>query len=79
MTEHTNNGQTDPEEPAANSALQGARQSYNTFNKLVSIRKEDSVVVMGAKILLRLIGIGIMILLSPFLLLGLMIAFAAVL
>lgn len=60
-------------------ALQTARQTYNAFDNFVTIREDDSTLVMAGKLLLRFIGIFIMILLSPFLVIGLFIAFAAVL
>ncbi|MCO6489855.1 MAG: hypothetical protein J5I98_15670 [Phaeodactylibacter sp.] len=60
-------------------ALQTARQTYNAFDKFVTIREEDSTLAMAGKLLLRLLGIFAMILLSPFLVIGLLVAFAAVL
>ncbi|MCB0588865.1 MAG: hypothetical protein KDD06_26485 [Phaeodactylibacter sp.] len=60
-------------------ALQGARETYKAFDHFVTIREDDSTLVMAGKLLLRLLGIFIMILLSPFLIIGLFIAFAAVL
>ena len=60
-------------------ALQTARQTYNLFDNFVTIREDDSILAMACKLLLRLFGIFFMILLSPFLLIGLAIAFAAVL
>lgn len=60
-------------------ALQTARQTYNAFDNFVAIREDDSTLVMAFKLLLRFIGIFVMILLSPFLIIGLFIAFAAVL
>ena len=60
-------------------ALQTARQTYNAFDNFVAIREDDSILAMAGKLLLRLFGIFFMILLSPFLLIGLAIAFAAVL
>jgi len=70
--------QPNDKQPQGN-ALQSARQTYNAFDKFVAIREGDSTLMMAFKLLLRLIGIFIMILLSPFLLIGLAIAFAAVL
>ncbi|MCO6476603.1 MAG: hypothetical protein J5I94_08270 [Phaeodactylibacter sp.] len=60
-------------------ALQTARQTYKAFDNFVTIREEDSTLAMAGKLLLRLLGIFIMILLSPFLIIGLLVAFAAVL
>ena len=60
-------------------ALQTARQTYNLFDNFVTIREDDSILAMACKLLLRLFGIFFMILLSLFLLIGLAIAFAAVL
>jgi ATP/ADP translocase len=55
-----------------------ARQSYNKFEDFVTIKEGDSTLAVIGKILLRIIGILIMIALSPFLLVGLFIAFIAV-
>lgn len=66
-------------EPSKVSALEEASQAYNAFNRFVAFRDDDSTLVMAGKLLLRFLGIFIMILLSPFLLIGLAIAFAAVL
>ena len=72
------NEQPNDKQPQSD-ALQTARQTYNLFDNFVTIREDDSILAMACKLLLRLFGIFFMILLSPFLLIGLAIAFAAVL
>lgn len=59
-------------------ALESARKTYNAYDNFVTIREGDSTLAMAFKLLLRLFGIFVMILLSPFLIIGLFIAFAAV-
>ncbi len=67
------------EKQSPDDALQAVRKTYSAFDNLVTIREEDSTLAMAGKLLLRLLGIFIMILLSPFLIIGLLVAFAAVL
>jgi len=59
--------------------MDSARQSYSSFENFVTPKEEDSTLVIIGKVILRLIGILVIILLSPFLLVGLLIAFMAVL
>lgn len=58
--------------------MNDARESYQRFEDIVTIREGDSTLVKIGKVTLRILGIAIMIILSPFLLIGLAIAFAAV-
>lgn len=58
--------------------MDGARDSYRSVEAFLEHKEDDSMLVIIGKILLRIIGIFIMILLSPFLLVGLFIAFIAV-
>ena len=60
-------------------AMKEARQAYESFDSFVAVREEDSTLVIAGKLILCFMGIVIMIVLSPFLLIGLAIAFAAVL
>ncbi len=69
--------QPDDKQPPGG-ALESARKTYNAFDNFVTIREDDSTLAMAFKLLLRLFGIFVMILLSPFLIIGLFIAFAAV-
>ena len=59
--------------------LNWTKEKYKAFDKAVSLGKEDSLFVMGFKLFLRFLGILIMILLSPFIILGVVVAFLAVL
>ncbi len=54
-------------------------QRYRTFNDWVAFREGDPMWLLVAKLTGRFLGIVTMVILSPFLLIGLMIAFAAVL
>lgn len=53
-------------------------KNYKSFRDYVQIREEDSKLMVIFKGMLSIFGIIVMVLLSPFLLLGLIIAFAAV-
>ena len=59
--------------------LNWTKERYKAFDKAVALEKEDSLFVMGFKLFLRFLGILIMLLLSPFIILGLVVAFMAVL
>lgn len=59
--------------------LEEARESYQSIDRFLTIAEDDSTLVVIGKVILRIIGVFIMILLSPFLLVGLFIAFIAVL
>ena len=54
-------------------------KSYRQFSDYVSFREDDPLWMLSYKILLQFIGFVIMLLLSPFLIIGLLIAIAAVL
>ena len=58
--------------------LENARESYSQFDRFLTVQEDDSRLVAAGKITLRILGIIVMILLSPFLLIGLFIAFIAV-
>jgi hypothetical protein len=66
-----------PEDPKAK-LMNDARESYQRFEDIVTVREGDSALTKIGKVSLRILGITIMIILSPFLLIGLAIAFAAV-
>jgi hypothetical protein len=68
------------EEPKLNEKLTAwTSQQYRGFMDYVAFREEDGIAMMAFKIILRLFGLLLMILLSPFLIIALIIAFAAVL
>ncbi|MEL6971089.1 MAG: hypothetical protein AAFZ63_02405 [Bacteroidota bacterium] len=56
-----------------------SRKSYRQFSDYVAFREGDPLWMLAYKILLQLIGFAFMLLLSPFLIIGLIIAIAAVL
>lgn len=60
-----------------NKLVNEAKDSYRQFFHFVTVRAEDSFLVAAGKITLRILGIFIMVLLSPFLFIGLFMAFAA--
>lgn len=68
------------EEPAAvNKMLAATQSSYRSFSDYVAFREDDPAWMIVYKLLLRLLGVVFMIALSPFVLIGLIVAFAAVL
>jgi hypothetical protein len=78
MNEHQNPNPQDSESGKA-SALNQARETYQSVDDFLSVRDDDSTLVMIGKVLLRILGIIILILLSPFIFVGLFIAFLAAL
>jgi hypothetical protein len=72
-----------PEKPGdlkpVNQLMNNTRQTYQGFQDLVRFREGDSLWVLGYKLALRFFGVLLMIILSPFLVIGLLIAFLAVL
>ena len=63
---------------APDQMLDWASRLYYRFDKLVSFYEDDSIWLMGFKVIMRILGIIILLLLSPFFILGLILAFAAV-
>ena len=63
---------------AGQKLLAWSGQKYSIFNNYVAFQADDSVGMMIFKFGLRIIGFIILLALSPFLILGLIIAFAAV-
>ena len=68
----------DPKD-AKRKLLEGARKTYREFDDFAAIREGDSVLMKIGKVLLRVGAISLMILLSPFVLIGLIMAFLAAL
>ena len=52
---------------------------FERFNVLSEFKETDGVLMVIAKVIVRILGFIILLLLSPFLLIGLMLAFAAAL
>lgn len=63
---------------APDQMLDWAGRLYRRFDKMVSFYEDDSIMLMGFKVLMRMVGLIIMLMLSPFFILGLIIAFMAV-
>jgi hypothetical protein len=76
MSEPPNPNQQDAEAEKSG-ALDQARQTYASVDNFLTIREDDGVPLMLFKILLRILGIILLILMSPFILLGLFVAFLA--
>ncbi len=62
-----------------NKLIDWTGKNYQSFREYVKVSEEDSRYTIIAKGIASIFGILVMILLSPFLILGLIIAFAAVL
>lgn len=58
--------------------LENSRKAYRRFEDYVRFTDDDPLWMLTYKIALRFLGIAVMIVLSPFLLIGLTIAFLAV-
>lgn len=70
----------DPNEKTmADKMLLATRTSYRQFSDYVAFRDSDPIWMVGYKILMRIIGIFFVILISPFVILGFIIAILAVL
>lgn len=54
------------------------QKKYRDFKDYVAFREDDPLWMLGYKLVLRFMGIVFMIILSPFLIIGLTIAFLAV-
>lgn len=70
----------DPQAPNSVDQFLGYTQkSYRTFQDYVQFREGDPLWMLSYKLLLQFLGFILMLLLSPFLIIGLIIAIAAVL
>ena len=58
--------------------LDKAEESFKWWNNLATLNKNDSIALSLFKIFVRIVGIIVMILISPFALVGLLVAFLAV-
>lgn len=68
----------DPKEKTAQ-ITDFTRKKYRSFQDYVAFRDDDPIWMLGYKLVLRFLGILLMIILSPFLIIGLTIAILAVL
>ena len=69
----------DPKPTASEQLLDWSGKRYRAYRASVKITAQDSLGLVIGKAILSLLGLLIMLLLSPFLVVGLIIAFAAVL
>jgi len=77
MEEQTNkNIEKTGEAEATNPVAEWLSDLYKKFNLFSEIKKTDHVTVMIGKIFIRIIGFVVLLILSPFLFIGLMLAFA---
>ncbi|MBR9921538.1 MAG: hypothetical protein GYB31_11930 [Bacteroidetes bacterium] len=69
----------DQGETMADKMLEATKSSYRQFSDYVAFRDDDPIWMMTYKIFIRLIGILFFILISPFVIIGFIIAIMAVL
>lgn len=74
--EHHNSTLKDTD--ASEKVMDWTGKKYRSFKDYVAFRDDDPTWMLGYKLVLRFLGVLFMILLSPFLILGLAIAFMAV-
>ncbi|GJM34385.1 MAG: hypothetical protein DHS20C18_33860 [Saprospiraceae bacterium] len=77
MKIRVNKSENDSNDPA-NKMLDWTGQNYRSFKSFVAIQDGDSLGVVFMKAGLHVLGLLLMVLLSPFLVIGLTIAFLAV-
>lgn len=65
----------DKENNKAKALMNDLGQKYNSFNDLVAFRPDDKLPLLLLKLLLRIVGFLIMLAISPFALIGLILAF----
>ena len=66
-------------ENPANKSINKVKDSYKSIDKKLALSKEDGMPVLIAKILGRILLVIVLIILSPFLVIGLILALAAAL
>ncbi len=71
--------QSDSDSKPSKEALDKMKTTYRSLDERLAIQEDDGWLVVLFKIGLRLLGVLILILLSPFLLIGLLFAFLAAL
>lgn len=72
-------GKKKEEAPAASEAIDKVKSTYQSLDELLEVKEGDRWPVVLLKVGARLLAIGLLILLSPFILLVLLIAFTAAL
>jgi len=66
-------------EKSTDKMMNKAADTFNWWNRMATLQEDDPIYIGFFKIMLRVIGIVIMITISPFILLGLFVAFTAAL
>ncbi len=62
------------EKSAAKQVIEGVEKQYQSFNDWIAIKEDDNIPIFLVKLIARVLGIGFMIVSSPFILLILIIA-----
>lgn len=62
------------EKSAAKQVIEGVEKQYQSFNDWIAIKEDDNIPIFLVKLIARVLGIGFMIVSSPFILLVLIIA-----
>ncbi len=78
MPNTPDNNLPNSDKKAADVLIDKATESFKWWNNLATLNKEDSILMTIFKISIRIVGIIIMIAISPFALIGLIVAFMAV-
>ena len=78
MPNTPDNNLPNSDKKAADVLIDKATESFKWWNNLATLNKEDSILITIFKISIRIVGIIIMIAISPFALIGLIVAFMAV-
>lgn len=78
MTENENN-EPEKKEKATDKMMDKAADTFNWWNRMATLHEDDPIYIGFFKIMIRIVGIVIMVAISPFVLLGLIVAFTAAL
>ena len=78
MTENENN-EPEKKEKATDKMMDKAADTFNWWNRMATLHEDDPIYIGFLKVMIRIVGIVIMVAISPFVLLGLIVAFTAAL
>ncbi len=78
MPDLPDNNEPNSDKKPTDLLLDKAADSFKWWNNLATLNKEDSILMTIFKISIRIVGILLMIAISPFALIGLIVAFMAV-
>ncbi len=67
------------EESTGNAFYDWLLRVYERFNVFSAFKEDDNILMLGVKVIVRIIGFLFLLLISPFVLVGLMLAFFAAL